>query len=1061
MPSPAEAETLAVQSGSAGDGPGFKDRDPPPTYDGENPELTFRMYEKAVKLWQFETDVPIQKQGAKLLRALTGPAKLAAEDLDFDDIAQENGVKNVLNKLREFFSPHLEVSLPRAFETAVYGQPRAAKESFIEYVNRVDRSFLYLEKEGVSLPEGAQGYIMYRQASLTEAQEQRVQTWTEGKYDRKSIVASLRRLDKVIKEKGKNTYYEEQLDGAGQVFASEEAEVVEESDEEHIYINEGDLNEVYDEADMMAALASYKEVRQALREKKVSRGYYPNAWNREKGSGKGYAGGKKGGSHARRIHIEQLKLRTRCNRCQQIGHWEKECQNPRVERGAAGSTSSSASASRFGSSTKSGFFVISAEEKKPSAENFWLRQFVQERRNSVPVEALDEESHSDYKVRFETRGSGIEKSSDLSFCGLTTMSSVGIVDTAAESGLVGEAALERLEGSLFKHGLKCKWTPKKSAAKGVGGVAKSLGVVMIPMGIGGLNGVLECTVVQDEVPLLLPVCMLKALKVILNFENYSMRIPDENINIPMKPLPSGHVTIQVDHFAEGPFEVPHAVGKSEDFVIEDEKCNYHVESAMVAQFEHKDFQTQFDREASFCPDGAAVQSSQAAGQPSRQAAADPTSADGCQAAQSKSGFAKLESDHGQDHHHYVPGRAPRLYLRVVSAAAAGAAFLQAFGGNCGGSVRGDHQECPSFDTYEEQGWRCDFGKFLHSSSRQTERWRQRELVIHRVPRLLDQVGESISGCGDQEASEGREEGKLWGVLEPNGGKSRGAATRDDAAGGDWQRGREVPPNDDADEERVREPDAESGNGAISEAECSIQPGCSEDAAVRHGVETVDERGKREGSETGGNVPNCLESGKAGDRESGSSTTFAAVNSRNSSGADQAGAMPLPSSSGDVDGEEGRTSSRKEVLEMCPATMPVLRVGADDPGGSAKNPEQSTNDHNGKLECDGRSERSGDRGGGLGELCSARSEKQRRWLRKAQANAKGVLPGHPFMAEMQYKIYEEDGSSCWKEGYVPLKENRVVEVFVRMADRTHFEDMFGVEKVSCLTSKQRREAVRSF
>ena len=216
------------------------------------------------------------------------------------------------------------------------------------------------------------------------------------------------------------------------------------------------------------------------------------------------------------------------------------------------------------------------------------------------------------------------------------------------------------------------------------------------------------------------------------------------------------------------------------------------------------------------------------------------------------------------------------------------------------------------------------------------------------------------------------------------------------------------------------------------------------------------RGER--SETGGDVPNCLESGKAGDRESGGSTTFAAVDSRNSSGADQESAMPLPSSSGDVDGEERRTSERKEVLEMCPTTMPVLRVGADDPGGSAKDPEQSTNDH---MEYDGRSECSGDRGGGLGELCSARSEKQRRWLRKAQANAKGVLPGHPFMAEMYYKIYEEDGSSCWKEGYVPLKENRVVEVFVRMADRTHFEDMFGVEKVSCLTSKQRREAVRSF
>ena len=30
----------------------------------------------------------------------------------------------------------------------------------------------------------------------------------------------------------------------------------------------------------------------------------------------------------RRVHVEQLKLRTRCRRCRQIGHWERECQNP-------------------------------------------------------------------------------------------------------------------------------------------------------------------------------------------------------------------------------------------------------------------------------------------------------------------------------------------------------------------------------------------------------------------------------------------------------------------------------------------------------------------------------------------------------------------------------------------------------------------------------------------------------------------------------------------------------------------------------------------------------------
>ena len=59
-----------------------------------------------------------------------------------------------MSKLKEFFLPHLEVSLPRAFEAAVYGKPRQATVSFPEYVARMERAFNRLGKEGVDLPDG-------------------------------------------------------------------------------------------------------------------------------------------------------------------------------------------------------------------------------------------------------------------------------------------------------------------------------------------------------------------------------------------------------------------------------------------------------------------------------------------------------------------------------------------------------------------------------------------------------------------------------------------------------------------------------------------------------------------------------------------------------------------------------------------------------------------------------------------------------------------------------------------------------------------------------------------
>ena len=108
---------------TASEGPGHRaetreagrDRDPPPGYDGENPETTYRNFEKQVALWEFETDIPKSKRGVKLIRHLTGLAQVAVDHLEIEDITGENGVKNVMSCLREYFTPHLEESMPRAF----------------------------------------------------------------------------------------------------------------------------------------------------------------------------------------------------------------------------------------------------------------------------------------------------------------------------------------------------------------------------------------------------------------------------------------------------------------------------------------------------------------------------------------------------------------------------------------------------------------------------------------------------------------------------------------------------------------------------------------------------------------------------------------------------------------------------------------------------------------------------------------------------------------------------------------------------------------------------------
>ena len=104
-----------------------------------------------------------------------------------------------------------------------------------------------------------------------------------------------------------------------------------------------------------------------------------------------------------------------------------------------------------------------------------------------------------------------ETASYAQFTGLTTSPTMAVVDTAAQDGLNGAAALERLKERHAQCGLTVVWTGRQAKAHGVGGQATVLGIVAIPLGVAGKTGILEATVVTGEVPLLLPVKMLRSL----------------------------------------------------------------------------------------------------------------------------------------------------------------------------------------------------------------------------------------------------------------------------------------------------------------------------------------------------------------------------------------------------------------------------------------------------------------------------------------------------------------------------------------------------------------------
>ena len=83
-----------------------------------------------------------------------------------------------------------------------------------------------------------------------------------------------------------------------------------------------------------------------------------------------------------------------------------------------------------------------------------------------------------------------------------------------------------------------------------------LGIVAIPLGIAKTSGVLEATVVEGEVPLLLPVKLLKHLQAVIDIDDSQLFFRRLGRSVPLFALPSGHVAVEILDFGKDGFVCP-------------------------------------------------------------------------------------------------------------------------------------------------------------------------------------------------------------------------------------------------------------------------------------------------------------------------------------------------------------------------------------------------------------------------------------------------------------------------------------------------------------------------
>jgi len=505
-----------------------------------------------------------------ILHYAGGDLKLIINELDVETLTHEQGGERVKEHVLDSFKEYLDKKLPKAMERALFSNDakRHRGETMIQYISRKKTLLNELDRAKCPLPSNAKGYLMLRDAGLPEKAWDTVETWTHGAYELPEIVTSLRKLERPIPGKGTTHiagmsgfigddgsatggHTDNMFQDSGElsmVFMVESLFVLPDSfdetqgnealrfssDPEVLYVA-GDLPDdiVLTEDEAVAIYANYGQVREYLHKQRLGRGFFKPgqpSGGRSGGKGGGRSGGK-GSSFQRNTGAPKrwskkfLMSKSKCARCGKMGHWARECTNEPDERGKR-------------RSGMTGFMSIcDLSEQNP---------VVQE--NSAET--------TGQSFVFVVSFIGVDTTV---FVGLTVTPGYGLVDTGAQHGVVGTSGYNKLEELLAVHGLKPREVETLSMkAAGVGGTTSFTKSSEIPVGIGGASGLITINVIDQDIPLLLPVEFCRGLGMVLDLPDMDIYWKNLDRHSDVHEVGNGgHIAIDIFEFPKTGWINPH------------------------------------------------------------------------------------------------------------------------------------------------------------------------------------------------------------------------------------------------------------------------------------------------------------------------------------------------------------------------------------------------------------------------------------------------------------------------------------------------------------------------
>ena len=333
---------------------------PPPTYDGSKEPGVFDDYKIKAKLWLKTSNLDDNMKGARLLQGLSGRAfdqmKYLAEDESWLDSEDGGNQLILLMNSDKHFGKLSNEDLAQELQKLLFDRMKDKEDDLASLRAKFDQQVRKLKKMKIEFPSQALGFLFLKKWSADLNKDafddllQKVMTMANGSLELEDISLAIRKLQFKMKggTSGNSAVASTWLAEPPEDLESPPAEGAECSYNDEQEILEAALQDLTDESTgaavaeqeviteeeakevLMSLIKSkyaenapvqsmhYKQVQQAKTNLRNSRGFG------DKGLRKGQ--GKK--------DVAYLKKITRCNGCNQVGHWHKDAICPK--RGGPG-----------------------------------------------------------------------------------------------------------------------------------------------------------------------------------------------------------------------------------------------------------------------------------------------------------------------------------------------------------------------------------------------------------------------------------------------------------------------------------------------------------------------------------------------------------------------------------------------------------------------------------------------------------------------------------------------------------------------------------------------------